>query len=231
MPQVERVGNPLALFLLIVLGVASCRDGTRTGPPDTGPIQVTITYVCGDDFDIHNQYGFPVTVTYAVLGTGERGELLLPSGAAGESTIRLTTLHDGPVQISYRDEQASPVANAAQSCASPAWANRLAATEGEWSTPVPWPVVAVHLHLLPSGRVLSWGRVGEPQLWDPSTGIFTSIPSSTMVFCSGHSFLADGRLLVTGGHLDDLRGLARVSPGHHNHQCTGLDGTPRAPRS
>jgi galactose oxidase len=123
----------------------------------------------------------------------------------------LTTLHDGPVQISYRDEQASPVANAAQSCASPAWANQLTATEGEWSTPVPWPVVAVHLHLLPSGRVLSWGRVGEPQLWDPSTGIFTSIPSSTMVFCSGHSFLADGRLLVTGGHLDDLRGLADVN--------------------
>jgi hypothetical protein len=28
-----------------------------------------------------------------------------------------------------------------------------------------------------------------------------------MVFCSGHTFLPDGRLLVSGGHLDDLRGL------------------------
>jgi hypothetical protein len=28
-----------------------------------------------------------------------------------------------------------------------------------------------------------------------------------MVFCSGHSFLADGQLLVTGGHLNDERGL------------------------
>jgi WD40 repeat protein len=73
--------------------------------------------------------------------------------------------------------------------------------------PFPWPVVAVHLHLLPSGQVLSWGRIGEPQIWDPETGNFRAAPSSTMVFCSGHAFLPDGRLLVTGGHLDDERGL------------------------
>jgi galactose oxidase len=28
-----------------------------------------------------------------------------------------------------------------------------------------------------------------------------------MVFCAGHTFLADGRLLVSGGHLDDRSGL------------------------
>jgi hypothetical protein len=32
-----------------------------------------------------------------------------------------------------------------------------------------------------------------------------------MVFCAGHTFLADGRLLVSGGHLDDLRGLRDVN--------------------
>jgi hypothetical protein len=55
--------------------------------------------------------------------------------------------------------------------------------------------------------VLFWGRLGFPQVWDPATGHFTEIPSSTMVFCSGHGFLPDGRLLVAGGHLDDERGL------------------------
>jgi hypothetical protein len=78
---------------------------------------------------------------------------------------------------------------------------------GEWSAPFDWPSVAVHLHLLPSGRVLSWGRQGVPQVYDPSTGSFSPAPSSTMVFCAGHTFLADGRLLVSGGHLDDRRGL------------------------
>ncbi len=55
--------------------------------------------------------------------------------------------------------------------------------------------------------MLSWGRIGQPQLWDPATGEFREVPSPTMVFCSGHASLPDGRLLVTGGHLDDRRGL------------------------
>ncbi|MGI8818693.1 MAG: hypothetical protein ACR2HW_06070, partial [Gemmatimonadales bacterium] len=81
------------------------------------------------------------------------------------------------------------------------------ATTGEWSAPFEWPVVAVHLHLLPSGQVLFWGRVGEPQVWDPATGVFTVAASASMLFCSGHAFLPDGRLLVTGGHLSDHHGL------------------------
>jgi galactose oxidase len=210
MPQVRRAGAPLALLLFIGL-VASCRDVTRTAPPEAGTAPLTVTYVCGNDFDLHNQNGSPITVTYTVLGTTEYGELLLPSGFSGESTTRLTTLHDGSVQVSYGDEPAAVVANAAQPCASPSWANQSTASQGQWSAPFFWPVVAVHLHLLPSGRVLSWGRVGEAQLWDPSTGMFTPVPSSTMVFCSGHTFLADGRLLVTGGHLGDLRGLPDVN--------------------
>jgi hypothetical protein len=78
---------------------------------------------------------------------------------------------------------------------------------GEWTTPFAWPVVAVHLHLLPDGRVLSWGRGGEPQIWDPSTGIFTPAVSPSKLFCSGHAFLSDGRLLVAGGHISDDHGL------------------------
>jgi hypothetical protein len=68
-------------------------------------------------------------------------------------------------------------------------------------------VIAVHLSLLPSGKVLTWGRLGTPQVWDPATGVFTSVPSPSWVFCAGHDFLADGRLLVTGGHIADALGL------------------------
>lgn len=83
------------------------------------------------------------------------------------------------------------------------------AATGEWSAPIDWPVVAVHVQVLPDGQVLSWGRgaYGPPQLWNPATGAFVAAPAGADIFCGGHSFLADGRLLVTGGHLDDFRGI------------------------
>ena len=54
-----------------------------------------------------------------------------------------------------------------------------------------------------------------PFLWNPADGQTTTTKQPTMaddttkanLFCSGHSFLADGRLLVAGGHLADGAGL------------------------
>jgi hypothetical protein len=80
---------------------------------------------------------------------------------------------------------------------------------GEWSPVVSWPVVAIHTHLLPNGKVLVWPRDGgnQAKIWDPATITFTAVPLSTMnVFCAGHAFLPDGRLLVTGGHISDNYG-------------------------
>ena len=72
-------------------------------------------------------------------------------------------------------------------------------------------MVAVHLHLLPDGRVLSWGKQGELQLWDPATGGFTQIPSPDELFCAGHAHLPDGKLLIAGGHLDRRLGLPDIN--------------------
>jgi galactose oxidase len=199
-------------LLSLIIAAAGCRDSSRTGPAESGPAQVSLTYLCGNNFDIRNETSAALTVSYTVVGTLEAGELLLPGGAGAIRTTRLTTLHDGPVQLSYGDEQQVPaVANGRQPCAAPAWSDQGSATRGEWSAPFAWPVVAVHLHLLPNGKVLSWGRIGDPQIWDPVSGRFAAAPSSTMVFCSGHTFLPDGRLLVAGGHLDDQRGLPDVN--------------------
>lgn len=74
---------------------------------------------------------------------------------------------------------------------------------GSWASPFAWPHVAIHAHLLPNGKVLTFGRMpSAPVLWDPgSPGVFqsTSAPGGDL-FCSGHALLPDGRLLVTGGH-------------------------------
>src|SRR5256884_3710483 len=67
---------------------------------------------------------------------------------------------------------------------------------GQWSAVFPAPIVQLHLHLLPDGKALSWGFNGDPQVWDPAAGTFTPVPSPSLLFCSGHTFLADGRLLI-----------------------------------
>src|SRR5213075_1083766 len=67
------------------------------------------------------------------------------------------------------------------------------------------------LHLLPNGRVLSWGRNGDPQVWDPLTGGFTAVPAPSWLFCAGHDFLPDGRLFVAGGHITDDHGLPNAN--------------------
>jgi cytochrome oxidase Cu insertion factor (SCO1/SenC/PrrC family) len=77
---------------------------------------------------------------------------------------------------------------------------------GEWSNTFDWPVVAIHTHLLPNGKVISWERkdtvlTTETHVWDPQTGKFEKFLNPyASVFCSGHAFLPDGKLLVAGGH-------------------------------
>ena len=83
---------------------------------------------------------------------------------------------------------------------------------GQWSTLPPLPSVPAHMHVLPTGKVLFWGIRGlgdDPTLWDPATATATLLPATGVnPFCSGHCFLADGKLLVLGGHIEDNYGLA-----------------------
>ncbi|HLS47187.1 MAG TPA: galactose oxidase-like domain-containing protein [Gemmatimonadales bacterium] len=76
------------------------------------------------------------------------------------------------------------------------------ATKGAWAAPIAWPAVAIHAALLPNGKVLSFGRMARaPLIWDPaSPGVFQNLPHPADFFCSGHTFLPDGRLLLAGGH-------------------------------
>lgn len=96
---------------------------------------------------------------------------------------------------------------------------------GAWAPAAPLPVIAINAALLPTGKVLIFaypGRPGEPGSgfenraeayvgypedpgsWrqvdppiDPRTG------KPTDIWCAGTSLLADGRVLVTGGNLDE----------------------------
>jgi hypothetical protein len=116
---------------------------------------------------------------------------------------------------------------------------------GQWGDTFVLPNAGIHAHVLPTGRVLMWGRRDNAQqsldtdpasalapglppappatctpfLWDPASGNTTPTPQPTLsdgttnanLFCSGHTFLPDGRLLVAGGHLADGHGLNQAA--------------------
>ena len=82
------------------------------------------------------------------------------------------------------------------------------AVVGQWSAVQDWPAVSVHAAMLPTGKVLFYPYTDEPRLWDPITTAFASAaPVGFNPFCSGLTFLADGRLFVGGGHISNDVGL------------------------
>lgn len=95
------------------------------------------------------------------------------------------------------------------------------ARSGAWGSLVNFPnpsgcsgcaFAPIHMHLLPDGQILMWqddnasGPRGSAAntvayLWDVASNAFTPVNNvNTDMFCSGHAFLPDGRLLVAGGH-------------------------------
>jgi hypothetical protein len=89
---------------------------------------------------------------------------------------------------------------------------------GCWSPSENWgptgqPFHAIHMHVLPNGKVLSWNLTpwdqGEDSIgtkayvWDPAdevNGGFTLRKDPwTILICSGHAMLSDGRLYVASG--------------------------------
>lgn len=79
-----------------------------------------------------------------------------------------------------------------------------ASTVGQWATPVELGLVAVNMVHLHTGKVLMYSGENHggtsASVWDPTTGVVRSVPAPYNVFCSGHSAMADGRILVVGGH-------------------------------
>jgi Concanavalin A-like lectin/glucanases superfamily/Domain of unknown function (DUF1929)/Bacterial Ig domain/Galactose oxidase, central domain len=84
--------------------------------------------------------------------------------------------------------------------------------DGQWAGPIAWPLVAIHSMLMQTGQVLVWegqenGGISA-RIWNPQTGAFTAARNNrSNLFCSGHSALADGRILVAGGHTAAFVGI------------------------
>jgi PKD repeat protein len=178
-----------------------------------------LVYVCGNRFLVTNATQRPVQVQYRVAGTDESGTLRLVEGPAedpGFSETELETTERGVVELFLNNQKVARRPNEGSRCGASAISASAAAagseeTAGSWSAPFPWPVVGLHLILLPTGKVLSWGHAGVPQVWDPSNGTFTAAPSPVLLFCAGHTLLPDGRVLTAGGHISNDHGLPDIN--------------------
>jgi hypothetical protein len=114
-------------------------------------------------------------------------------------------------------------------------ASSQAQLKGAWAGPFTWPIVAIHMALLPNGKVLAWDLVGNStQVWDPTTNIFTDVtdPSVTTFgyFCAGQTALADGRVVIDGGHINydiGVRDLHAFDPATQTWTALAQMSTPR----
>ncbi|HEX7779038.1 MAG TPA: hypothetical protein VF424_07365, partial [Vicinamibacterales bacterium] len=80
---------------------------------------------------------------------------------------------------------------------------------GNWAEPLPIEVGGVpysimNAAMLRTGKVLLIPSSTNTVLWNPATSAFSVRPGAVTgltadLFCSGHAFLSDGRLLVVGG--------------------------------
>jgi Domain of unknown function (DUF1929)/Bacterial Ig domain len=93
---------------------------------------------------------------------------------------------------------------------------------GSWTSMGSLPVFPTSMQLAPTGKVLFFaGDVqGTPpgtaattlMAWDPATGqSSTLVASGYDLFCVGHAYFPDGRMLYTGGHISNFVGLPNAS--------------------
>jgi hypothetical protein len=95
----------------------------------------------------------------------------------------------------------------------PPWNCPAGAIEGAFSPPIELPLFVVHAGLGRDGKVMyfsgdqpnadpalaSWFPL-QSGVWDPNTGQSSLQSYSDNLFCAGHSWMADGRMLAAGGH-------------------------------
>jgi hypothetical protein len=195
------------------------------GPGVTVTTQPPATVLSTEVFDPAAQ---PVVVVKDANGTVQSGVDVVASLASGSGTLEgVTTAKtnssgvaaftdlgvSGSGTVTLKFTAGSSEATSNSMTVSPLTG---AATTGAWGAPVDWAIVPLHIHLLSTGKVLAWGKfedngtMGQPRLWDPSQGspaTATVVANDTMLFCAGHAMMADGKLMVSGGHKADDKGL------------------------
>src|SRR4051794_12149292 len=158
--------------------------------------------------------------------------MLAAGGAGAHEGIETSAGHEAEDAVMHTPAQEQALDNHTRTAtASAATAAALAVAAGPqdvgpWGAGAGWPVVGVHVALLPNGKVLAYDSIGDnatetylvqdhtrATLWDPATHTHTQVNVDTgfNIFCSGLAHLVDGRLFIAGGNQDQaLNGIVQT---------------------
>src|SRR4051812_40386350 len=161
-----------------------------------------------------------VVIALFASGAGADDGVLTAAGHAAEDAVVHTAAQEGALDAHTRAVTASDARAAAAAVAG------APQDVGQWGPVVDWPVVGVHVALLPNGKVLAYDSIGDnatetypvqdrtrATVWDPQTGSQTPVNVDTgfNIFCSGLAHLIDGRLFAAGGNKDQqLNGIVQT---------------------
>ena len=143
-----------------------------------------------------------------------------PQGHQAEDTVVHTAAAEARLDSGTRLRSAwASAASAAAVAADPGQA-------GQWGPVADWPVVGIHVALLPNGKVLAFDTVGDAAtesfpvhdftratVYDPVTGIHTPawVDTGFNIFCAGFAHLVDGTLFLAGGNKNaQLEGIVQT---------------------
>jgi hypothetical protein len=161
-----------------------------------------------------------VVIALVAPGVGADDGVMTASEHAAEDAVVHTAAQERALEAHTRAATASAAtAAAAATTGAPQ-------DVGAWGPVVDWPVVGVHVALLPNGKVLAYDSIGDnatetypvqdhtrATVWDPATGTQTPVNVDTgfNIFCSGLAHLIDGRLFIAGGNKDQqLNGIVQT---------------------
>jgi len=153
-------------------------------------------------------------------GTALAHDVSTAAGHRAEDNV----LHDAAIEANL--DKATRHSSAVLSRAATAAVAADPGQAGQWGSVVNWPVVGIHVALLPNGKVLAWDSVGDgatesfpdqtftrATVYDPATGTQTPVNVDTgyNIFCSGFAHLTDGSLFIAGGNKDQqLNGIVKT---------------------
>ena len=176
---------------------------------------------------------FAATLLLAGCGGSDRAQPAATAPAGSATNNAVTTADGAPQQRALAvtggtTSLAVPVTEPADPLLQGLTIPADAPQRGMWSASQPWPMNAIHLIMLSDGRVLSFGTPkGAPDaqdgrtddLWTPSLG-FAAASHQTVFnaayvnsFCGAAAWLADGRLLLSGGNSPLASGAFSPSSG------------------
>ena len=198
------VTSEVAFTVVCTPPTVSNRLAIISGDQQSGPVGTTLTaplvvrVTDGAGAAVPN-----VVITWSVTGGGSVSPATTTTATDGQASVTRT--------LGGTAGEQKTVATAEGLAGSPVTFTHAATGPnttglGRWEPLFNTPVVGVHTHLLITGKVLIWGDEGDAQLWTPGGG-FTAVPKTHRIYCSAHTFLPDGRLLVVGGTSTGTLGL------------------------